>query len=121
MGNVLYTSAAVRKAIVDLLARPTARRVVVVAFVGDGAEAYLPHPKGLDLVCCPSPSGTNPNTLRLLRSRGVRVFFSALRGFVWVISALLHDFSPFRFAVGSSSVPSDARTPHPGARTLAAG
>lgn len=76
MSKVLYTSAAVRNAIVDLLARPSARRVVVVAFVGDRAEAYLPHPKGIDLVCCPSPSGTNPNTLRLLRSRGVRVFFS---------------------------------------------
>jgi len=76
MSKVLYTSVAVRKAVVDLLARPSARRVVVVAFVGSGAEAYLPSPKGIEIVCCPSPSGTNPNALRLLRSRGVRVCFS---------------------------------------------
>ena len=45
----------------------------------------------------------------------------ALRAFVWVIWARLHDGSAFRFAPGSSSVLSTVGILRPEVRTLAAG
>ena len=45
----------------------------------------------------------------------------ALRGFVWVNWAQLHDGLPFRCAAGSLSAPSDVGTLRPESRTLAAG
>lgn len=61
---------------VDLLSDPSDRRVAISAFVGDGAEASLRSPKGILLVCCPSPTGTNPRAVRILVRKGVNVRFS---------------------------------------------
>jgi hypothetical protein len=73
--RMLYSSAEVRSAIVSLFRVAGAKRIAISAFVGDGAEAYLPYPKGLRLICCPAPGATNPNTLRRLISNGVKVEF----------------------------------------------
>jgi len=72
---VLYTSTEVRSAIRSLFRDQTAERIVISAFVGDGADAYLPFPKGLRLICSPTPGATNPNALRLLMRKGVFVEF----------------------------------------------
>jgi hypothetical protein len=74
--TLLYSSAAVRKAVVQLLSDPNDRRVAVSAFVGDGAEAFLRYPKGILLVCWPNPTGTNPRAVRDLLRKGVDVRFS---------------------------------------------
>lgn len=76
MVRILYTSAQVREAIINLFSLSKGRRVAITAFVGDGAEAFLPRPKGLELVCWPKAGGTNPNALRKLMKRGVQVSFS---------------------------------------------
>jgi hypothetical protein len=60
----------------DLLSDPSDRRVAISAFVGDGAEAFLPFPKGIKLVCWPNPTGTNPRAVRVLLRKGVDVRFS---------------------------------------------
>src|SRR5262249_52487710 len=68
-------STEVRSAIIDLFGDGATDRVAISAFVGDGADAYLPYPKGLRLICSPTPGATNPRTLRLLMSKGVTVEF----------------------------------------------
>ena len=73
--KLLHTSAAVREAIIDLSSSANKRRVAVVGFVGDGAEPYLPRPNGIELYCWPKAGGTNPNVLRRLAKKGVRVRF----------------------------------------------
>src|SRR5262245_37865896 len=73
--GVLYTAAEVRSAIVRLFSFSRGRRVAISAFVGDGAEAYLPKPSGIQLICWPKEGGTNPNALRRLMAKGVEVFF----------------------------------------------
>jgi hypothetical protein len=75
MRRVLYTSPDVRQAINKVFQNAKKRRVAIVAFVGEGAEAYLPHPKGLQLYCWPKAGGTDPHTLRKLIKRGVKAFF----------------------------------------------
>jgi hypothetical protein len=74
--SFLYSSSDVRQAIIKLFSSAEGRRVAISAFVGEGAEAYLPHPKGLELVCWPKAGGTNPAVLRKLMKLGVKVFFS---------------------------------------------
>jgi hypothetical protein len=49
--------------------------VAITAFVGKGAEAYLPKPEGLELICWPKAGGTNPYGLRKLIKRGAEVSF----------------------------------------------
>jgi len=90
--KILYTSDAIRRAVRRTFGKGSGRRVAVVAFVGTGAEAYLPEPKGLELYCWPSPSGTSARELLLLERRGVlihfaprvhmKVYWSARRGVV---------------------------------------
>jgi hypothetical protein len=74
--KTLYTSAEVRRAIIDIFSKSKGRRVAVAAFVGDGAEAYLPKPQGIELICWPKAGGTNPNAIKKLMKRGVNVFFA---------------------------------------------
>ena len=76
MHRVLYTSADVRSAVIELFSRSRGRRVAVAAFVGEGAESYLPKPDGLELVCWPKAGGTNPNVLRSLASKAVKISFA---------------------------------------------
>jgi hypothetical protein len=74
--KILYTSADVRKTIIDLFEKSKGRRVAITAFVGDGAEAYLRKPKGIELICWPQAGGTNPDALRKLIKLGVKVSFA---------------------------------------------
>jgi hypothetical protein len=74
--KILYTSADVRKTIIDLFEKSKGRRVAITAFVGKGAEAYLPKPDGIELICWPKAGGTNPNALRVLMKKGIQVKFA---------------------------------------------
>ncbi len=75
--KVLYTSADVRKEIIDLFSDSKNRRVAITAFVGEGAEAYLPNREGLELICWPKAGGTNPIVLRkLIKDYKVKVYFA---------------------------------------------
>lgn len=74
--RVLYTSADVRRTIIDIFRASKGRRVAITAFVGSGAEAYLPKPEGMELVCWPAAGGTNPIAIRQLIKRGVQVEFA---------------------------------------------
>jgi hypothetical protein len=59
--KVPYTSAELRKTIKDVLSNPQPgdRRVALVAFVGGQAEAFLPDPEGLEIVCWFQPGSTS--------------------------------------------------------------
>lgn len=74
--EMLYTGESVRRAIRDLFRTGRGRRVAVSAFVGSGAETYLPRPAGIELYCWPSPGGTNPAAIRNLIKRDVDVHFA---------------------------------------------
>lgn len=76
MSKFLPTGQAVRSEVRKIFTRETGRRVALVAFVGGDAEAYLPRPKGLQLICWPQPTGTNPRAIRRLQKQGVKVMFA---------------------------------------------
>jgi hypothetical protein len=76
VAQVLYTSNDIRKCVAELFRSSKSRRVAISAFVGEGADAYLPNPDGLELICWPKPGGTNPNALRRLMKKGVIVWFA---------------------------------------------
>jgi hypothetical protein len=73
--KILYSSEDVRDTVIDLFSNSRKRRVAIVAFVGYGAEAYLPSPSGLELYCWPQPGSTDPDTLVDLIDRGAKVYF----------------------------------------------
>src|ERR1700677_1929169 len=73
--RALYNSNEIRRAVRATFGTGSGRRVAVVAFVGTGAEAYIPKPKGLELYCWPSPSGTSAKAIRTLQRLGVTVYF----------------------------------------------
>lgn len=73
--KILIRSSEIRSEIIKLFSSSRGRRVAIVAFVGDGAEAYLPKPKGIQLICWPKAGGTNPNVLRRLAKLGVNISF----------------------------------------------
>lgn len=74
--ELLYTSSDVRKAVVKLFRYSSGRRVAISAFVGKGAETFLPKPEGIELICWPKEGGTNPDVIRDLIKRGVIVKFA---------------------------------------------
>jgi hypothetical protein len=74
--RILDSSAAIRKAITDLMAPGKARRVAITAFVGDGARAFIRNPKGVEIICWPKAGGTNPLELRRLKKAGARIRFA---------------------------------------------
>ena len=76
--EVLYTTAALRNAIRDVLEQPQPgdRRVALVAYVGGRAESFLPDPIGLELVCWLEPGATNALTLGRLKKRGALLYKS---------------------------------------------
>ncbi|WP_295458176.1 phospholipase D family protein [uncultured Thiodictyon sp.] len=78
MVEVLYTSGSILKHLKRLFQDPDPddRRVAVVAYVGDGAPAYLPAPDGLHLICNPSAGGTSARALQDLIKAGARVQLS---------------------------------------------
>lgn len=75
---LLYSSAEIHARIKLLFGRPSPgdRRVALVAYVGSDGGRYLPHPKGLRLICNPSAGGTDPDTLRQLIKRRAKVEIS---------------------------------------------
>ena len=75
MNKLLYKSSDVRREIIRLFSSG-GRRVAITAFVGVGAETYLQKPDGIQLICWPTACGTNPNALRMLMKRGVRISFA---------------------------------------------
>jgi phosphatidylserine/phosphatidylglycerophosphate/cardiolipin synthase-like enzyme len=76
MVKVLYTAKEVRSAIEDIFRKgKSGRRVAVSAYVGDGADVYLPFPENVQVICSPTPGATNPNAIRDLMSRGANVLF----------------------------------------------
>lgn len=90
--KVLYASAELHDAIKAVLGSPTRgeRRVALVAYVGQRAEAFLPHPKGLEIVCALEPGATSAEAIIRLRERGatvsqaerlhMKVYWSSRRG-----------------------------------------
>jgi hypothetical protein len=76
MPKILYNQSEVYHAIAKLFRAPRVRRVAITAFVGKGAESYLPNPDGLTLVCWPKAGATNPHTLRKLMKSGIDVQFA---------------------------------------------
>jgi hypothetical protein len=75
MVEVLSNSDAVRAAIADIFST-NGKRIAISAFVGKDAEAYLPRPEGIRLICWPKAGGTNPDALRKLKKLGVDVQFA---------------------------------------------
>ncbi len=76
--KVLYTSTDLYRAISGILADPDPkdRRVVLVAYVGKNAKAFLPDPKALEIVCSLSPGSTSSWALSRLRDKQARLFKS---------------------------------------------
>lgn len=71
----LYSSKEVMQTIKSMFSSSKGRRVVITAFVGEDAAAYLPNPKGIELICWPKEGGTNPNAIRDLKNREVKIYF----------------------------------------------
>ena len=76
--EVLYTSSAILLRLKTIFASPHAndRRVAIVAYVGDGAPAFLASPAGLRVICNPSAGGTSARALRYLIKAGAEIEFS---------------------------------------------
>jgi len=74
--TVLYTSADVYAAIQMLFATAKGRRVVVAAFVGSDALAFLPKPKGIEVYCWPKPGSTSATGIKDLQKKGALVSFA---------------------------------------------
>ena len=76
--RVLYSSSEIHACIKSIFADPHEkdRRVAVVAYVGKHGDSYLPHPRGLRVICNPSAGATNPDALRSLIKHGATVEFS---------------------------------------------
>jgi hypothetical protein len=73
--HVLYNCRELANAVKDVLST-RGRRLVISAYVGEGAQDYLPRPKGATLICWPQAGGTNPNAVSKLLKSGVKVFFA---------------------------------------------
>lgn len=74
--KILYNSRQIRNTIRRIFSKGKGRRVALAAFVGEDAPAFLPNPKGIELVCWPNGAGTNPDAIRKLRKLKVKVMFS---------------------------------------------
>jgi len=76
--EILYSSNDLRGAIRKLLIDPDSddRRVVLVAYVGGKAQAFLPNPKGLEIVCWLQPGSTDPLAIERLIRRGAKIYKS---------------------------------------------
>ncbi len=74
--KVLYTSGDVHRAIKQIFANRRQRRIAVVAYLGEAAEAFLPSPEGMKIICSPEPGATSPKAVRSLIRRGAEVQFA---------------------------------------------
>jgi hypothetical protein len=73
--RILGSSREVRKSVSKLMSSGT-RRVAITAFIGEGANAFIRKPKGVEIVCWPKAGGTNPLELRRLKKAGARIRFA---------------------------------------------
>lgn len=76
--EILYSSGEIHDSIKEVLSSPEEgdRRVVLAAFIGGCAEEYLPHPKGLEIVCWLQPGATDPLALERLSIKGSKIYKS---------------------------------------------
>lgn len=73
--QLLASPKAIRTAVRSILAKG-GKRIVMVAFVGSGADRFIPNPAGLKLVCWDKPGCTDPDAVRQLVALGADVYFS---------------------------------------------
>jgi hypothetical protein len=71
--EVLYNSDALHRRIKHVLGDPEDRRIAIVAYVGAEAEAFFPHPEGMEIICDLKPGATSAKALNSLRKRGANV------------------------------------------------
>lgn len=100
--KLLATAKEVRDGIRFVLEDPRDQRVVLVAFVGADASAYLPHPKGIKLYCWPRAGGTNPDAIQDLKKQGVDIRF------VHGLHAKLYWSSKRGAVIGSANLTNNA-------------
>ncbi|EKS32653.1 hypothetical protein [Afipia clevelandensis] len=76
--RVLYSSNDLHQKILALLANPSPsdERVILVAYIGTDAEAFLPDPNKLKVVCCLKPGATDALVLSRLHDRKAKIFRS---------------------------------------------
>jgi hypothetical protein len=75
---VHYTSGELRLRVRKLFENPKAsgRRVVIVAYIGVDYAKFLPNPRGIEIVCSPTPGATSAEAVQKLIAAGARVWFS---------------------------------------------
>ena len=75
---VHYTSGELRLRIRKLFKNPKAsgRQVVIVAYIGEDYATFLPNPKGIEIVCSPTPGATSAEAVQQLITAGANVSFS---------------------------------------------
>ncbi len=80
MAEILVGNEAIRNAVRDIMRSRDAKKIIVVAFVGAGAERYILGRTGnanrLQVICWDKEGCTSPETIRTLRDRGVQVRFA---------------------------------------------
>jgi hypothetical protein len=76
--EVLYSSQMIQKAIQRLFGKvhPSDRRVALVAYIGKDHATYLPNPKGIHIICNPTPGATSAIAVSELQRAGANVQFS---------------------------------------------
>jgi hypothetical protein len=77
--GLIYTSDQIYQCMDHLFGDPTRslrRRVVIVAYVGDDAPSLLPNPRGVEIICSPTPGATSARALARLKQDGALVRFA---------------------------------------------
>lgn len=75
--EVLHNSGQIHKKLKTIIAKSQdGKRIILVAYVGQDAENYLPNPKELRIICTPQAGATSPKAIRKLIKRGATVEFA---------------------------------------------
>lgn len=74
--RVLYSGQAIRQEVRRIFKNTKQRRVAIVAFIGKGAIAHLPKPKGLEVYCWPRAGCTIASAIEQLQERHAIVHFA---------------------------------------------
>lgn len=75
MPTFLSSPAELREAIKAITAPSSGKRVVVAAFVGRDALAFIPKPSGVRVYCWDNPLATHPDGIADLIAKGATVYF----------------------------------------------